>query len=134
MIVADASKAANQVVELMLSAETMSGSNYTKLLDLSDKLSGFSTAAGLIYETVGIWREHEALRDEILISSTIQNKSEALRMSDELKYDRMAFNIMITILPIIATGGVMAGPTMLFSGMLGVMGSFSDVFWQMRHD
>lgn len=133
MIVGDALSVADTAVELTLSMTEFSDPSYVSLFDLSTKLSNYSTAVGVVSKTFGIISDCDSLRNEIMQSSSIEDTSAALKKVDELESDRLAFMLLTTALPlIVGSGGVMAGPTLLFGAMVGVMVSMSDIFWQLR--
>lgn len=135
MIVGDALSVAETAVEFTLSMTEFSDPSYVNLFDFSSKLSNYSTAVGVVSKTFGIINDCNSLRNEIMQSSSIneEDASAALKKVDELESDRMAFLLLTTTLPlIIGSGGVMAGPTLLFGAMIGVMVSMSDIFWQLR--
>lgn len=133
MIVGDALSVADTAVEMTLSMKEFSDPSYLSLFDLSSKLSNYSTAVGVVSKTFGIINDCDSLRNEIMQSSSIEDTSAALKKVDELESDRLAFMLLTTALPlIVGSGGVMAGPTLLFGAMIGVMVSMSDIFWQLR--
>ena len=133
IIAGDVLSVADTAVEMTLSMKEFSDKSYLSLFDLSNKLSTYSTAVGVVSKTFGIINDCDSLRNEIMQSSSIEDTSAALKKVDELESDRMAFMLMTTVLPlIVGSGGVMAGPTLLFGAMIGVMVSMSDIFWQLR--
>ena len=107
-------------------------SNYVELSDLADALGNMSKVANLVYKTYNIYDDYDKLCNEISQSNTIADKGEALKRAGELKDDRLCFTLMATMLPVIVAGGVMAGPTILFTAMVGGMAALSDIFWQLR--
>ena len=133
MIVGDVLSVADTAVELTLSMTDFSNPSYLNLFDLSTKLSNYSTAVGVVSKTFGIINDCDSLRNEIIQSSSIEDTSAALKKVDELESDRLAFMLLTTVLPlIVSSGGIMAGPTLLFGAMVSVMVSMSDIFWQLR--
>ena len=133
MIVADAAEVSDTAVQLYLSAHENNGTYLpASFYDIADSLSNFSTAASVLYETYGIYDDYDELCDEIMQSSSIKDKSEALLKAEELRTDQMAFMLMTTMLPLLITGGSMAAPAVLFTAALGMMKATSDIFWQLR--
>ena len=136
MIVSDLSDMGNKAVQFKLSAtefgEAVGDMSYMDFYDFADKLSGFTTAAGVVYNAFGIYGDYDELCNEIMESSTITDKSGALKKAEELRDDQMAFMLLTTMLPIVIASGPMAGPTMLLTAMISSMVAMSDIFWQLR--
>ena len=134
MIVADAADAADGFAKMTLTMADVGDAGYTKLFDLSSNLSNFSKAAGVIYKSAGIYSDYEDLCSEIMQSSSIQDKAGALDKAAELRNDQIMFTVITTLLPLVvaSSGGTMVAPALLFTAMVGVMTSLSDVFWAAR--
>ena len=134
MIVADAADAADGFAKMTLAMADVGDAGYTKLFDLSSNLSNFSKAAGVIYKSAGIYSDYEDLCSEIMQSSSIQDKAGALDKAAELRNDQIMFTVITTLLPLVvaSSGGTMVAPALLFTAMVGVMTSLSDVFWEAR--
>ena len=113
-------------------ADSIGNPNYVELSDLADALGNMSKVANLVYKTYNIYDDYDKLCNEISQSNTIADKGEALKRAGELKDDRLCFTLMATMLPMIVAGGVMAGPTILFTAMISGMVALSDIFWQLR--
>ena len=133
MIVADGMEVGSTITKFRLSmADSIGNPNYVELSDLADTLGNMSTVANLFYKTYNIYDDYDKLCSEISQSNTITDKSEAMRRAGELRDDRICFTLITTMLPLLVAGGVMAGPTILFTAMIGGMVALSDIFWQMR--
>ena len=133
MIVADGMKVGSTITKFKLSmADSIGNPNYVELSDLADALGNMSKVANLVYKTYNIYDDYDKLCNEISQSNTIADKGEALKRAGELKDDRLCFTLMATMLPMIVAGGVMAGPTILFTAMISGMVALSDIFWQLR--
>ena len=133
MIVADGMEAGSAITKFRLSmAKSIDNPNYAKLFDLADTLEDMSQAATLIYKIYNIYDDHDKLCNDIAQSNTIVDKTEAMQRANELKDDRLCFTLMTTMLPLIVAGGVMTGPAILFTAMVGGMVALSNIFWQLR--
>ena len=136
MIVADVSKGFDDAIQFTLSSmqigDSIGGVSYTDLFDLSSKLSLFSTGAGIAYEAYGIYSDYDKLCDDIMQSSTITDKSRALKQAEELRDNQMVFMLLTTLLPLVVMGGPMAGPTLMLTSLINSMSALSQVFWQLR--
>lgn len=132
MIVADGMEAGSTITKFRLSMTAAGSPNYVKLSDLADTLGDMSTAANLLLKTYSIYDDYDKLCSEISQSNTIADKSEAMKRADELRDDRLCFTLLTTALPLIVAGGVMTGPTILFTAMIAGMVTLSDLFWQLR--
>lgn len=88
----------------------------------------------MIYKSAGIYSDYEDLCSEIMQSSSIQDKAGALDKAAELRNDQIMFTVITTLLPLVVagSGGTMVAPALLFTAMVGVMTSLSDVFWEAR--
>ena len=133
MVIYDASSLVKNAVEFQMNFNCDT-SAIKDWMELTDKLDTFNTVAGVVYEGIGIYMETEELKDEILASETILNKPEALRKAEELGNDRMMFMLLTTALPLLIApaAGVMAGPALVFTGMLAIISASSSLFWDLR--
>lgn len=126
-------EAGSAITKFRLSmAKSIDNPNYAKLFDLADTLEDMSQAATLIYKIYNIYDDHDKLCNDIAQSNTIVDKTEAMQRANELKDDRLCFTLMTTMLPLIVAGGVMTGPAILFTAMVGGMVALSNIFWQLR--
>lgn len=136
MILHDASSTGFDVVEKAVAMEmdfTSFGSDkYNSLMEFSDKLGNISKGVNFAFEAYGIHCEYEDLVKEISQSSTITDKDLARTRALELRDDRIAFLAMCTVLPMLVAGSTMAGPALLFSGMLALMSASSEMIFDMR--
>ena len=132
MIVADAAGEADTAYQLFLSQQDFASSNYADLFDLGEKLSNAATFAKVAYKMYGIDKDHNELINDINQSTTIADKSTAIRKADELRQDQIAFLLLTTALPLLVAGGPMAGPAIVFSALVGTIVVLSDTFWDLR--
>ena len=132
MIVADGTETADTVYELVLDCKDLTDADYNKFFDTSTNLSNAATVTGTLYKMYGIQDDYNDLVREINQSTTISNKTEALKKAEELRNDQMAFLLLTVSMPLLVAGGPMAGPAIAFSALLGMMKVTSDVFFDLR--
>ena len=106
-----------------------------KLTDCADTLSNVNLVASIILNQMQITEDMDNLRDEVMAIQydTPNGRTEALKKVDELEMDQRCFSLMTTMLPLlIVAGAPMAGPALVFSGMIAMIGAMAPMFWQMR--
>ncbi len=132
MIVANTASVADTATQFVLSMADETAANYDRLFDAANEISQVSVGVGVLADTFGIITDYEKLRNEIMMSSHITDKTTALNKAKELMYNQMGFMLLTTALPLLVGGGVMAGPTMCFGAMIGAMKIMSGIFWDMH--
>ena len=105
---------------------------YYDMMEASQFYSSASLAVDFIYNTYGIYSDHNDLITEIQQSSYIDNKFTAMKQAEELRSDRMAFMVMTTVLPLLVSSIAVPGVGVAFSGMIALMSLSSGVFFDMR--
>ena len=125
----DGSSAAKNIYKYTLSVTDSSSDKYLNLYSSYQQISNCSTLFGNLSSIYGFYKDYDSLCDEIYASSSIKDKSLALKQAQELRTDQIAFTLLTTVLPMCAGGGP-AG--LLFTAMLSTMGSLSNTFWDLR--
>ena len=134
MFLDDGLNVGSKAVELKMDFLDVGTGEYAQMMDISSKLSTASTIVGVLGDTYNIVKDSQMLREEVNSTNLgADEKQIALDAIDALEEDRIAFALLITAIPIIATGGA-AGPAAaaIFTGIIGVMSAASDTIYEMR--
>ena len=138
MIIADTSEATDVVYKLHLNYADLNG-DYGSIIDLGETISKAGDIFNVLYETVGIEKDHNALVQEINQSTTIVDKDKALQQADELHFDRIAFVLLTVMMKSLiegaavgAIGAATIGPAIVFTGLIAVITALSGGFWDYR--
>jgi hypothetical protein len=110
------------------------------LTDFSNTLSHVSLVTKLMIDQYEISREADELRDRVLTNPRLsaEERAAVLQKVDEYEFDRSAFALLTTVLPLIVASPVGMGATMssapalLFMAILGTMVACSGFIWDMR--
>lgn len=106
------------------------------LTDITGALDQVNAVSSLIYNYLNIHSSAAELTEQITVhpTMTVAQKAEAYSKVDAYENDRQIFSIITTILPTIvaASGGTMAGPTIMFTALLGAINAAADTFWNYR--
>ena len=132
MVVSDGLDVLNEATSIKLSMTDTLSQEYFDLMESSQYFSNASLAANFIYNTYGIYSDHNDLITEIQQSSYIDNKFTAMKQAEELRSDRMAFMVMTTVLPLLVSSIAVPGVGVAFSGMIALMSLSSGIFFDMR--
>ena len=133
MMVDDGLDAGGKAIELTMSFLNESNMEQQALREISESLSDVGTAVGVIGDMYHIHREMDGLRDEVASADYITDKDTALTAIDNLEADQIAFALIVTMIPIIATGGMATGPAAaMFTSIIGVMSAASDTVYKQR--
>ena len=122
----------DKVVSAKIDLTDFGSDKYYALLDAQDTIGNLSMAANFGYSMYGIYSDTSSLLKEIDQSNTISDKATARKKAFELASDRIAFTAMMTALPLLVAGAGMAGPALIFSGLLCAMKATSSFFWDAR--
>lgn len=142
MIISDSLDIADSIYSFKVSAAeyTAGSAEFVSLFDTASVIGSLSKGVGLVEKGLKIVKDTDELRDDILRSSmSYGDKQIALGKADELKYDRLMFVLATTALPALASSGValtgtavMAGPAIVFSAIVGIMGIAASQIWELR--
>ena len=134
MVAYDTSKVVDKVYTYSLNMKEglIDRDSFIKQFDKAQSISTASKALGFCYSAFSIYEDDYKLKQEIMSSSSIKNKDEALRKADELKYDRYAFTALITVIPLLVAGPAMPAASILFSSMLSIMSICSGSIFDFR--
>ena len=110
------------------------------LTDLTNTMSNASTVTKLLMNQYEISKEAGELREEVMSNPRLSEdeRRAALGKVDEYEFDKSAFTLLTTVLPLIVAAPVGVGATMsaaplvLFTAIIGVMVACSSLFWDMR--
>ena len=140
ILVVDAADAINWAAEYTISCldttfDTIGEQKkYVKWADIADKIGTVTTIMDVIGDSYDIIKDTKELEEEIRNSEylTDEQKEIALQKTNELNGDRLAFTLLITILPMIVETGGAAAPIAAFTAMLWAMETLSDTLYETR--
>lgn len=106
------------------------------LKKVAENLGTVSSVANTYLEFAEVEQETDELRSEVdsRVDLSGEDKEKLYETITSYENDRNMFTLMMTVMPAIvaASGGTMAGPTLLFNGLLSVLGASADFFWSYR--
>jgi len=131
LLAKDVSGASNKIVKYVIS--TQSPGEWGTINEVAPYLGLASTGVSAIHTIYGYKGDHEELREEIMMNSSITDKTGALKKADELYADQCTYTVMIAILPLLVSTIGITGPVAIgFSALCGLIGATSSFFWQAR--
>lgn len=119
-------------IEIALEFMDSSSGTAQSLQSVSQALGEAAPIADLLMDSYIIHHDMDQLRAEIDNSSHIPDKVTAKEAVDALEADKIVFNVMAYMLPIIATGGAAGPAAVLFTGMVGVMSKAAEWVYEQR--
>ena len=125
-------KTGDKIYSFELNTMDFCDENYAKVFSHAQTFAEASRAAGFLYKSYCIYDDYNSLVDEIDQSPTITDKAGAKKAAGELRDDQMYFLVMMTALPLLVAGSSMVMPALVFSCMLAMISSCSNVFWDNR--
>ena len=136
MLLSDGLDIAEKAIEIQMTFEDPTSSQYINMVDALDNLGKVSTVANTAYKAYKINKETEELHSEIDRCTTIKeaDKDRAHEKAQELHHDKMQFMLLTVTLPILVTTGAVMGPApaMLFSAIIGAMTITSNIVYDYR--
>lgn len=136
MLLSDGLDVAEKAIEIQMTFEDPTSSQYINMVDALDNLGKVSTVANTAYKAYKINKETAELHSEIDRCTTIKeaDKDRAHEKAQELHHDKMQFMLLTVTLPILVTTGAVMGPApaMLFSAIIGAMSATSNVIFDYR--
>lgn len=133
LMIDDGLDVGGKAIELTMSFLDESDMEEQALREISESLSDAGTAVGVVGDMYNIHREMDGLRDQVASADYITDKSAAFEAIDNLEADQVAFALIVTMIPIIVTGGIATGPAAaMFTSIIGVMSAASDVVYEQR--
>jgi len=133
MLIDDGLNVGSKIIELEMTFMDTESSQFIAYGDMAETFGDVALITKVVGDTYKICKENADLRQEIVESTTIEDKNEALKKADDYKYDKIAFMLLTTALPIIvAASPVGVAPAMLFTAMIKVVAAASDVLYDYR--
>ena len=135
MFLDDGLDVGSKAVSLKLDMMEQGVGDYSKLSEISQGISNVSTVVGFVGDAYNITKDMDQLRDEVetMDFEKPEEKQAAMDKVDALEADQIVFALLVTVLPIIATGGgASPAASAIFSGIIGVMSAASDTIYEHR--